>query len=232
MQENNNDTNKAYEKVIVYIKNQIVTGALQQGENLPPERDLAKELGVSRNSVREALRTLAVIGIITSTQGAGNTISCNFEKSLINTMSMMMLMQKISYQQLNELRCGLEEQAIALCINKITFEEIALLEKIVQELQESQSQSLSASLDKKLHDTIATASGNQLIIAILQVLSGVMERAISEARIRISSKVLETTELQNIHARIVNEIKNNNKEKAQAALWDHYEFLHKHHFVF
>jgi len=232
MQENNNDTNKAYEKVIVYIKNQIVTGALQQGENLPPERDLAKELGVSRNSVREALRTLAVIGIITSTQGAGNTISCNFEKSLINTMSMMMLMQKISYQQLNELRCGLEEQAIALCINKITFEEIALLEKIVQELQESQSQSLSASLDKKLHDTIATASGNQLIIAILQVLSGVMERAISEARIRISSKVLETTELQNIHARIVAEIKNNNKEKAQAALWDHYEFLRKHHFVF
>ena len=231
MQENN-PNNKAYEKVIVYIKNQIVTGALQQGENLPPERDLAKELGVSRNSVREALRTLAVIGIITSTQGAGNTISCNFEKSLINTLSMMMLMQKISYQQLNELRCGLEEQAIALCINKITFDEITLLEKIIQDLQESQSQSLSSSLDKKLHDTIAIASGNQLIIAILQVLSGVMERAISETRIQISNQVLETTELQNIHTRIVNEIKNRNKEKAQAALWDHDAFLRKHHFVF
>ena len=66
---------KAYEKVIDYIQGEILKGDLKRGEKLPPERELAELLGVGRNSVREAMRTLSLMGFISSTQGAGNFVS-------------------------------------------------------------------------------------------------------------------------------------------------------------
>ena len=62
---------KAYEKVIDYIQGEILKGDLKRGEKLPPERELAELLGVGRNSVREAMRTLSLMGFISSTQGGG-----------------------------------------------------------------------------------------------------------------------------------------------------------------
>ena len=61
---------KTYEKVVDYIQGEIRKGNLQRGERLPPERELAEALGVSRNSVREALRTLSLLGFVSSVQGA------------------------------------------------------------------------------------------------------------------------------------------------------------------
>lgn len=71
---------KAYEKVIEHIKKQIINHDLTIGEKLPPEREISEQLGVSRNSVREAIHMLEMMGFISSQQGAGNYVSCNFEK--------------------------------------------------------------------------------------------------------------------------------------------------------
>ena len=83
---------RAYERVISYIKDGILKGELKQGEKLPPERELAEQLGVGRNSVREALRMLGLMGFISSTQGAGNFVSCNVEKNLSESTQMMLLL--------------------------------------------------------------------------------------------------------------------------------------------
>lgn len=66
---------RAYEKVLDYIRSEVRRGNLKRGERLPPERELAEQLGVSRNSVREAVRTLSLMGFVSSIQGAGNYIS-------------------------------------------------------------------------------------------------------------------------------------------------------------
>ena len=79
---------KAYEKVIEHIKKQIINHDLTIGEKLPPEREISEQLGVSRNSVREAIHMLEMMGFISSQQGAGNYVSCNFEKNLVESMSM------------------------------------------------------------------------------------------------------------------------------------------------
>ena len=73
------DSQRAYVRVIDYIKQEIRVGNLTIGSRLPPERTLAELLNVGRNSVREALRILEIMGIITSTQGAGHFIAGNFE---------------------------------------------------------------------------------------------------------------------------------------------------------
>ena len=83
---------KAYEKVIDYIQGEMLKGELKRGEKRPPERELAELLGVGRNSVREAMRTLSLMGFISSTQGAGNFVSCNLEKNLAESTRMMMML--------------------------------------------------------------------------------------------------------------------------------------------
>ena len=72
----NERSERTYEKVVNYIQSEIWKGNLQRGERLPPERDLAELLGVSRNSVREALRTMSLMGFISSVHGAGKISIC------------------------------------------------------------------------------------------------------------------------------------------------------------
>ena len=79
---------KAYKGVIDYFKKKILDGELRPGEKLPPERDIAERLNVSRNSVREAIRIMDMTGVISSQQGSGNYITCEFQKSLAETMTM------------------------------------------------------------------------------------------------------------------------------------------------
>lgn len=222
-----NESCKAYEKVIEYIKKGILDGDLKQGEKLPPERDLAELLGISRNSVREALRSLEVIGIITSTQGAGNSISCNFEKSLVEAMSMMFLMKKINYSQISELRRGLEQQAISLAVDRITDEQIIKLKHIVERIAASTNEIENVILDKKLHYTIAEASGNHLILEILEALSNVMDIFINDLRSQILKSDIGRNSLQKAHEKMVECLKNSDKDGACKAMTEHFEIINK-----
>ena len=76
-------TKKAYEIVIDSIKEQIMNQELVLGQGLPPEREISEKIGVSRNSVREALKILTVMGVVSSRQGAGNYISGNFKGYMV-----------------------------------------------------------------------------------------------------------------------------------------------------
>ena len=84
-------TKKAYEIVIDSIKEQIMNQELVLGQGLPPEREISEKLGVSRNSVREALKILTVMGVVSSRQGAGNYISGNFKGYMVDALSMMFM---------------------------------------------------------------------------------------------------------------------------------------------
>ena len=95
---------KAYKGVIDYFKKKIMDGELRPGEKLPPERDIAERLNVSRNSVREAIRIMDMTGVISSQQGSGNYITCEFQKSLAETMTMMFAMDQIDYKQISQIR--------------------------------------------------------------------------------------------------------------------------------
>lgn len=73
---------KAYKGVIDYFKKKILDGELRPGEKLPPERDIAERLNVSRNSVREAIRIMDMTGVISSQQGSGIILPVNSRKVL------------------------------------------------------------------------------------------------------------------------------------------------------
>ena len=88
---------KSYEKVLTYLEESLRSGKLALGQSLPPERELAELLGISRNSVREAIRLLEHMGFVVSSQGAGNFISCNIQRNLQDSFDLLMLLQRIDY---------------------------------------------------------------------------------------------------------------------------------------
>lgn len=71
---------RAYEKIINYVEQQVMQGRYKKGDKLPPERELAALLGASRNSVREGLGILERMGAISSQQGAGKTLFLTISK--------------------------------------------------------------------------------------------------------------------------------------------------------
>ncbi|WP_130863279.1 FadR/GntR family transcriptional regulator [Bacilliculturomica massiliensis] len=216
---------KTYEKVIRHIKEKILTGEYRLGQKLPPERELAQALDVSRNSVREALRTLEIMGVLESLQGAGNYVSGNFEKNLMESMSMMFVLEELDYSQLSQLRAAIEAKALELAIQHRTPAFVEELKAIVTQLAESDDEKISALLDARLHYTIALHSENKLIINILQALSRVMDLFIADMRRKIMAAEMEKGTLQRVHEEIAAAVALGDTQKADAALKLHFEII-------
>jgi GntR family transcriptional repressor for pyruvate dehydrogenase complex len=212
---------KSYRKVIDYIKDQIKNGDLKSGGKLPAERELSNILGVSRNSVREAIRTLDIMGVISSQQGAGNYLTGNFEHNLVESMSMMFLLNQIDYQQISQLRRGLELQALMLAIDNISDEDIAKLEKILAQL-EHETEEINVILDKQLHYNIAIASENTLIINILQALSDLLDQFIYDLRRDILRTEDSRKILNEAHDEMVRSLVTRDKNLAYQAISKHF----------
>lgn len=215
---------KSYTRVIEYIKQQIRDGNLAMGSKLLAERELSATLGISRNSVREAIRTLDIMGVISSQQGAGNYLIGNFENNLVETMSMMFMLNQIDYKQISQIRRGLELQALLLAIDHITENEISELKKIIGELEHGTEEN-NILLDKKLHYSIATASGNTLIVAILQALTDLIDEFVRDLRREILSSSDSKFILWEAHNDMVKSLVTRDKILAYDAINKHFDIV-------
>ena len=166
---------KAYARVIEKVKKMILSGELKPGEKLPPEREFAEKLEVSRNSVREAIRIMDMMGIVSSQQGSGNYVTCEFQKSITETMAMMFAMDQVNDKQISQVRYSLEVLAFTLALDRVREEDLAKMEECVEKLDKNGDSKNNATLDKIIHYTLARASGNQLLIDILEACSGVFD---------------------------------------------------------
>ncbi len=169
--------NKAYLKVIRYIRQQLVSGLLGIGNKLPTERELSERLGLSRNSIREALRTMDNMGLVSSRQGSGNYLTGNIEKSFSESLSMMVLAKQVDYIEMSQLRRAIEMQSLLLAMGRITEGELAHIEELLLKMEGSRKIDEPA-LDKEFHYAIVAASGNELMINIMQALSTACEQMI------------------------------------------------------
>ena len=158
-----NKTNRAYEVVIEAIKKKIKNGEIKKGEKLRPDREIAEDLGVSRASVREAIRALDVIGLIESRQGAGNYIKETFEESLIQPLSVMFLLEQNDFTEINEFRFILESQAAVLAAERIDEKDIKKLEELIDEMSKTSDEEKNVEIDRQLHYIIDNASKNRVI---------------------------------------------------------------------
>lgn len=215
--------NKAYLKVVQYIRSQLEMKCLNVGDRLPTERELSENLDVSRNSIREALKTMESMGIIESQQGSGNYLTENFEKGFITSLSMMALLKQINYLEVSQLRRGIETQSLLLAIDRIQNDELMQLEKILFDIEKANDK--NAGLDKEFHFLIVSASGNKLMMSIMQALSATFEDAINHVLLQISKK--DELMLWGLHRQIYESLLYKNKKMGADAIQLHYDIIDK-----
>lgn len=219
------ESRQAYVRVIDHIKQDIRMGRLTTGSRLPPERTLAEQLNVSRNSVREALHILEVMGITVSTQGAGHFISGNFETSLAETMSIMFLLNQLTFEEVSQLRYALEKQAFALAMERATPEDLEELRSINTRMEQDIGEEENVMLDQQLHYTLARIADNILIIEILHALSGVMKRFITDLRRDIMTDGTRREMLADSHRRLVECMHTKDLDGGYAAIDAHFALI-------
>jgi GntR family transcriptional regulator, transcriptional repressor for pyruvate dehydrogenase complex len=218
-------TKKTYERVVNYVKDEIWRGNLKRGERLPSERDLAELLGVSRNSVREAMRTLSMMGFISSVHGGGNYISCDLEQNLSETLRMMMMMGETNYMQVSQLRRGLESEMARLAVNRILPRQVEKMGELVRQMREEPNAEKGSLLDQKFHTLLCEAAGNKLIHAIFMAMLSTINEFISTMYARIVKNEVQGDLLYKTHEDLVEALGRHDEEAALRAIREHFEIV-------
>ncbi|WNM33378.1 FCD domain-containing protein [Streptomyces sp. Li-HN-5-11] len=165
------------DEAIDRIKKMIVTGELRPGTRLPKEDDLAQQLGLSRNSLREAVRALTAMKILIPKQGDGTYVSSLEPHLLLETLSFA---SDVSHGQtalqLLQVRRLLEPPATALAVGRITDEDLTRLRSILDRSTAAESPEAFVRLDMEFHSAIVGLSGNPVLSMLLQVVSTQTQR--------------------------------------------------------
>lgn len=153
--------------IIDRIEEALVNKELKPGDKLPPEAQLAKIMGVSKNSVREALRMLEALGVVEVRHGDGSYIVEEPSSESINPLIFALLIEKGSDEHIYELRLQLEPAFTALAAQKATPEDFARLEAMIDELaREVEEGKIMVEGDLSFHYTILEICRNPYLYRI------------------------------------------------------------------
>ncbi|MEU7870374.1 FadR/GntR family transcriptional regulator [Dactylosporangium sp. NPDC049140] len=163
------------------IRTMILDGRLRAGDKLPIERALAAELGVSRGTLREAVRSLTMIGVLDTRQGDGTYVTSLEPHLLLGSLAITMdLHQDSSELFLLETRRALESHATSQAAVRLGEADLARLAEILDDaagLVEDGRTDALLEHDRAFHRLIVEASGNPVLASLTELLSGQTMRA-------------------------------------------------------
>ena len=218
-------TEKSYEKTVDYIKKELLNGHLRTGDRLPSERELAEVLGSSRNSVREGLRVLENLGVVTSCHGSGNFISLNFDETMSELLSFMYFLKGIREDQVTEFRRSMEWEAMYLAVERITIQEKEEMLGHLEKLEAVQTEDARVQHDKAIHEILIAASHNDFLITNYKALNNLMDRYIRSMRARIISGMNSHYMLDKAHRELVEGVVEGDLEKGLHGVLEHFRYI-------
>ncbi|NCB93128.1 MAG: FadR family transcriptional regulator [Clostridia bacterium] len=216
------ETQKAYFQVIDYIKQLAKEQKIVFGGKIPSERELMETLELSRNSVREALRSLENMGIIESRHGKGNFLVNHMGRSLSSVFSMMIFMKQSDYRDLNTLRRAMETQAYLLAVERMDEEKKKKIAAIIKTMKNgSHKEQIQA--DHDFHRAIIEYSGNQMLALMMDALSEVCE---DEITLILENATTEYVDIWlEVHGKMYECLVDEKPEEGIEAVMKHYEWI-------
>lgn len=208
------------------IRRQIIDGTLTRGAPLPPERDLADQLGVARSAVREALRELRAQGFLAADRSRKRTVVASMaEAGIVDPLAQLLESGADKYLELIELRQGLEVQAAGLAARRRQSEDLAALADIVADMQGQHDKDGNADLDAAFHGAVAQATHNVFFAHVTGELVGLLHDNIPAILDILYSEPSSGRELAEQHGRIFAAIDQNDEEGARRAMMDHLSYV-------
>jgi GntR family transcriptional regulator, transcriptional repressor for pyruvate dehydrogenase complex len=213
---------KVYERVAEQLQKRILE-QLKPGDLLPPERELVRMLGVSRSSIRDAIRSLELLGLLEPRQGVG-TIVCELSTHTSVPLAGVLLQKRELVGELLDVRKMIEPPLARRAAQHASAEAIHKLEDILlRQEQKMKRGELAIDEDSEFHYSIALASGNSVVLKVVDVLMDQLrdtrERSL-QARGRPQKSLAG-------HQRILAALKRRDARAAESAMRRHIEEIEK-----
>lgn len=197
---------------------------LRPGDKLPPERELAMMMHVSRHTLREALRALAIMNVIEVRQGDGTYIASLEPKAMVEFLGFVFALDDSTFLQLLEARKAVEANIAALAAERITDQEIAELDELVAatpvQVNSVTDQEEFLRTDIGFHRTIGLAARNPILSRFMDSIS---ELSLAGRRRTIEIPGVPPRSLKD-HQAILQALKKRDPAAAQAAMLNHLDF--------
>jgi GntR family transcriptional repressor for pyruvate dehydrogenase complex len=211
--------NKVYEEVAQQIE-RLILKKLRPGDKLPSERELAEVLRVSRSSIRDAIRSLELMGLVEPRQGAGTIVREVSSTSLANPFANALKRRREQVSELLDFRKMLEPPLAARAAAHASPDEISEMEEILRRQEQKQIQGDAAvAEDAEFHYSIALASDNSVVLKVLDILMDLL-RDTRERSLQVEGRPQKSLAG---HRRILAAIKRHDGEGAKAAMRRHIE---------
>lgn len=210
---------RLYEQIVEQIEQSIVTGTLKPGDQLPAERDLALQFGVSRTAVREAVKALREKGMVEAYPGRGTFITSGTSQVLRQSFGLLLKMGgDESTLQLVEVREIFEPEIAALAAVRAQDRHIASLREALETMEaamDAPERFIEADLD--FHLLLAEAAENPFVLILIDSIVGLLR----EQRKRISTTPDGLRHGQMHHARILETVERHDAGAAREAMRAH-----------
>lgn len=216
---------KTYEYVFQYFSNQILSGKMKIGDKIPPEREIAETLGVSRNSIREVMHMFEINGLIECVQGSGNYVRCNPHEYMTLFAHMIMTLMDIGYEEILYIRIGFELVALRQAINNAEEEELSGIHEALLNMEKAETRDESIYWDQEFHSRLIKASHNRMLILYSSMIRDITNRFISDLRVKILSTQEKSDELGRSHWGIYDALVNKDYIGGSVALNRHFEIV-------
>jgi GntR family transcriptional repressor for pyruvate dehydrogenase complex len=204
--------------IVDQIMSLIARGDLKPGQQLPSERELCKQFGAGRSSLREALRCLCIVGVLTARVGEGTSVTLDGGKFLGKIVEWRIITEQHDIEDLMEVRIALEKITAARAARLGDKDQLAKLEQLLAKMETAVKDTKSfAALDLEFHINLARASDNFLIFDLVSMIRGQLEKALSKVLVAPEAKPQTLKE----HIAIIRAIRNRDPEAAG-------ETMHRH----
>lgn len=215
---------KSYQIIIKEFRNMLSSGELRCGDKLPSERKMTDLYHLSRTSVREALRSLEMMGIVEKRHGEGNYIVDNAENSMIDVLSIMLIMNKGTMDDFMEFRKWIELGAIKNVIEHSSDEEICELKTYLTGYEDHQTIYDRTQQDITFHKAIVGLSKNPFFIYIFNAFSVLASTHLEQMLNELTSDGKDNEQVNSIHQEhlaLLSAIEDRNYTQAEQIIISH-----------
>ena len=211
-------TSRLYEQIVQQIEESILDGLFKPGDQLPPERELAEQFGVSRTAVREALKTLREKGLVEAYTGRGTFVTDGTSQAVRQSFDLMAKGQADGLFYLAEVREILEPEIAALAAKRIEEQHLLTMREAIATMDRSlRDPEAYIEADLDFHLSLAEAVANPLILSVIDSVVGLLR----EQRLQVFNVEGGPERGQFHHKRILAAVEAHDPEKARAAMRAH-----------
>jgi GntR family transcriptional repressor for pyruvate dehydrogenase complex len=210
------------DEVVNQMKGLITEGKLRPGDRLPPERELIKQFGVSRPSLREALNSLVATGFLEVVQGNRTVVKSLVSSKIFEPLDHLLKEDSNTAFELIEVRKAIETWNAYFAAKRATPEDIAHLEEIIETMKNvlENGGHFPEKQDADFHLAITLATHNKIQVHLMHTLHDMLKEWI-----RKYYHKLNETDLFNQHVEIMEAIKQKNSDLARAKIFQHLEYV-------